>query len=176
MIDQFLPVFDFSECHSINVHASVEEVFSGVRSLNFTPSILTRILFRLRGLPSAATSLSGLQKMGFVFLGERPPGELALGLVGKFWAPSGCIQSLTVDSFKSFQTPGYAKAVWNFTLSEPGSGETTLTTETRILCTDKSSRLRFRLYWSLVRPFSGLTRRAILNSIKQHVESQRMRG
>ena len=175
LIDQFLPAFDFSERHTITIHASIEKVFSVVRSLNFTPSILTRILFRLRGLPSAATSLSGLEKMGFVFLGERPPFELTLGLVGKFWSPSGCIQSLTADSFKSFQTPGYAKAVWNFSVSEIQSGLTKAATETRVLCLDKGSLKRFRFYWTLVRPFSGFIRKRILIALKDQAEHRKSR-
>ena len=175
LIDQFLPVFDFSERHSINIHASIEEVFSVVRSLNFTPSVLTRIMFRLRGLPRVATSLSGLQEMGFVFLGERAPVEMALGIVGKFWTVSGCIQSLTADSFRSFQTPGYAKAVWSFSISEIQPGLTQATTETRVLCLDKVSLNRFRFYWVLVRPFSGFIRKRILVALKDQAQRQKSR-
>ncbi len=173
LIDQFLPAFDFSEHYRINIHASVEEVFSVVRTLNFTPSIFTRILFRLRGLPRVATSLGGLHEMGFVSLGERAPVEMVLGIVGKFWAPSGCIQSLTVDSFKSFQTPGYAKAVWNFSLFEIQPGWTQAATETRVLCLDKVSLKRFRFYWVLVRPFSGFIRKRILIALKDQAEHRK---
>lgn len=175
LIDQFLPVFDFSERHSIKIHASIEEVFSVVRTLNFTPSIFTRILFRLRGLPRVATSLSGLQEMGFVFLGERAPVEMVLGIVGKFWTPSGCIQSLTADSFRNFQTPGYAKAVWNFSISEIQPGLTQATTATRVLCLDKASLNLFRFYWVLVRPFSGFIRKRILVALKDQAERKKSR-
>ncbi len=172
LIDQFLPVFDFSERHRININASTEEVFSVVRTLNFTPSIFTRILFRLRGLAGAATSLSDLQEMGFVFLGERAAVEMAFGIVGKFWSPSGCIQSLTVDSFRSFQTPGYAKAVWNFSISEIQPGLTQAATETRVHCLDRASLNRFRFYWIFVRPFSGFIRKRILMALKDQAEQK----
>jgi hypothetical protein len=40
-----------------------------------------------------------------------------------------------------------------------------LVTETRVGCTDAGSRRRFRLYWLLVRPFSGVIRKAMLGAV-----------
>lgn len=171
LIDEFLPEFHFSEHHSITTRADAPTVFSLLRSLNFESSAITKFLFKLRGLPTTATSLEGLQHMGFVFLGERPHTEIVLGIVGKFWTPSACIQSLTPKEFLDFTTAGYAKAVWNFALSEASlPGDTILSTETRILCLDKVSLMSFRAYWFFVRPFSGLIRKAVLNSIKRQVD------
>ena len=47
---------------------------------------------------------------------------------------------------------------------------TLLATETRVLCLDTASRRRFRLYWTLIGPFSGLIRKDILRSIKRQAE------
>jgi hypothetical protein len=56
-------------------------------------------------------------RSGFVLLGETPEQELLLGLVGKFWTASGCIQRLNAAIFRNFATPGFAKAVWSFSLA-----------------------------------------------------------
>ena len=169
LIDEFLPSFDFSEHHSIVVNAGLEKVYNSVRNLNFKSSGITKMLFHLRGLPISATSLDGLQQMGFVLLGEQLNHEIVLGIVGKFWTFSGCIQPLTLKNFRDFETPGYAKSVWSFALSASSPGVTVLSTETRILCLGTTSLAYFRLYWFFVRPFSGLIRKAVLRSIKRQV-------
>ena len=170
LIDEFLPSFDFSERHSIILNARSDKVYNSVRNLNFESSGLTKLLFKLRGLPVNATSLDGLRQMGFVLLGERLNNEIVLGIIGKFWTPSGCIQFLTQKDFFEFKTPGYAKAAWNFALSENSPAVTILSTETRILCLNKASLMHFRLYWFFVRPFSGIIRRAVLKSIKTQLD------
>jgi hypothetical protein len=70
--------------------------------------------------------------------------------------------------FVTFAEPGYAKVVWDFRLADEG-GATRLTTETRIACTDAASRRRFRLYWRVIRPFSGLLRRVFLRAVAREV-------
>jgi hypothetical protein len=62
-----------------------------------------------------------------------------------------------------------ARGVWNFGVSEIGTGKTLLETETRVTCGDVASRRKFRLYWLLVRPFSGLIRRLMLRAIRKHL-------
>lgn len=47
-----------------------------------------------------------------------------------------------------------------------------LSTETRIKCFGSAALWKFRPYWSLVRPFSGLIRKAILKQVKTAAESK----
>ncbi len=47
----------------------------------------------------------------------------------------------------------------------------TLSTETRVQLTDARSRRSFRRYWLVVRPFSGLVRRAWLRAIARRATS-----
>jgi hypothetical protein len=47
----------------------------------------------------------------------------------------------------------------------PGVGSR-LYTETRVRCLGASSRRWFRLYWLVIRPFSGLLRRSMLRGIR----------
>jgi hypothetical protein len=101
----------------------------------------------------------------FILLGQRPPHEIALGAIGRFWTAASKPVRVAPDAFGRFQEPGYAKAVWDFTLAPIGDGATRLATETRVWCADAASRRRFRLYWLVIRPFSGLIRRQMLRSI-----------
>jgi hypothetical protein len=173
LIDDFLPVYDFSETHEITVRASAEKVYTAVNSTNLTDSWLIWGLFALRGLgwsqSSSSLTLRDMTKSRFTVLDENPNDEILLGLAGKFWTLTGHLQKIDADNFKEFKKPGFAKAVWNFSVDETG-GETLLKTETRIQCLDQSSRKSFALYWTLVEPFSGLIRQEMLRLIKEKAE------
>ena len=95
-----------------------------------------------------------------------------IGVAGKFWRPDGgrCLD-LTADEFGGFARAGYAKAAWNFRLRTESPTWTVLSTETRIKCFGRAALWNFRIYWSLVGPFSGLIRKAILKKVKTEAES-----
>ena len=119
-----------------------------------------------------------LQGTGFVILDEVPGEELVIGVAGKFWRPDGgrCM-GLTADDFAGFSRPGYAKVAWNFKLQANSPAESTvLSTETRIKCFGRAALWKFRLYWGLVGPFSGLMRKAILEQVKTAAESTLIKG
>jgi hypothetical protein len=170
LIDDFLPIYHVTEHHETDVRAPVKEVYTALRSFDLSDSTMIRWLFRLRGLPQYSLSLDGLLKMGFTVLGEIPQQELLLGMVGRFWTLSGDIQRVDADSFRKFGKKGYAKAAWNFTLSQENDGITLVATETRVYCLDNASRSRFRLYWLLIGPFSAWLRKETLRIIKRHAE------
>ena len=115
-------------------------------------------------------NLDAILKSGFVLLGENAPDEIAIGVIGKFWKLSGGRFCEDAANFAAFDRPGYAKAVWNFSLVDLGANITRLATETRVVCSDSASRVRFRVYWALIGPFSGLIRREVLRAIKREAE------
>ncbi len=169
-IDRFAPKYDVAERHHTDIRAPAERVYAAVRSLELGRSPIIRALFRLRRMPEKCLTLDGLLKSGFIFLAEVPDREVVLGLVGRFWKPSGELQALDAEGFRAFDESGYAKAVWNFSLEPLAAGMTRLTTETRVICLDPTSRRAFRLYWLFVRPFSGLVRREVLRVVKRSAE------
>lgn len=182
LIDEFLPIYDVVERHQIDVRASASTVYAAVRLLDLRDVGLVRVLFRMRDLPARLRpSGPGAQRLGltidelleggFVLLGDRPPRELLLGLVGRFWTPTGSLVRVNAAEFRRFDHTGNAKAVWNFSLAEHADGTVRLTTETRVRCSDDTSRKRFLLYWRLMGPFSGLIRRQMLGSIKRRAEA-----
>ncbi len=173
LLDQFLPRYDTMANYRIDVRAPVDQVYAAARLLDMRGSWITRALFRLRGLPSTALTLDGMSRWGFALLAEQPPQEIVFGLIGRFWTFSPQIQTVSADLFSAFERPELAKVAGNLALlPDPNrSGVVRVTTETRILCLDAGSRRRFRLYWTLVGPFSGLIRKEWLRLIKNAAET-----
>ncbi len=173
-----MPQYDRAAAYSIVVRASTQQVYDTARHANFSGSLITRVLFSLRSFDftfsqkkaSLNTSLDGLLKNGFILLEEISPHEIVLGLVGKFWRASGCVQRIPAAEFITFAEAGFAKVAWNFLVTPQADGTTILSTETRIRCTDEASRKKFLRYWFFIGPFSGLIRREMLRSIRRHIE------
>ena len=170
LIDQHLPEYHFVSAHSIEISADGRDVFDAARHGDFSNSAMIRRLFRLRGLPRSALSVDGLLGLGFVLLAEQSGREFVLGAVGKPWTPGGKLLRLDGAGYAAFDTAGYAKIAWNFTVDRPPAAPLRLSTETRVQCTDNASRRKFALYWRLAGPLSGWIRRAMLLGIKQRLE------
>lgn len=94
---------------------------------------------------------------------DEPERELVVGAVGKPWTPSGGL--VRGADVATFARPGFARMALNVTLDDG-----TLATETRVRCTDARSRLLFRLYWLVVKPFSVLVRAEWLRAVKRRAE------
>lgn len=182
LIDDFLPAYDVSEFHELDIRAPLDKVYHAALNLNLSSSKIVRILLALRGMPAllrrnkqpdaeSAFNLNGLLQSGFVLLAREPEKEMLLGLVGQFWKPAGNILKISAEDFQSFNKPGFAKAVWNFAIDEKSPDKIKLSTETRVLCLDQASRRRFRFYWTFIRPFSGLIRMEMLRAIRHEAEN-----
>ncbi len=191
LIDERLPVFDADERHAVTVAAPPARAYEAIRTADFRRCLVIRPLFLLRSLPGLLAdpratmgrflgigrepgplTLGTLTRAGFFQLGERPGSEIRLGTVGRFWKPSGGMRPTDPTEFDAFSEPGFAKAVWSFAVSPGPDGTSVLTTETRVLCTDAASRRRFRLYWRVIRPWSGLIRRDMLRVIRAEAEGR----
>ena len=181
LIDEFLPHYDVVEHHAVDVDAPVAEAYKAVKELDLARSPIVLALLFARGLPHLFTgavkpkrqlTLDDIVESGFVVLGEDQDRELVLGIVGKFWQLSSGVHRIEPGEFIGFDTPGFAKAAWNFVVEERAGGGSTVVTETRVACTDADSLRRFTLYWRLVGPFSALIRRVLLRGIKRDAESR----
>jgi hypothetical protein len=177
-IDAFLPIYDVGAVYQIGINAPPSVVYQSLLRSDFNDLWLVRLLMTIRtGKRPPRNRVPGalpqrLQGTGFVILDDIPGEELVIGVAGKFWRPDGgrCLD-LPVDDFVGFSAPGYAKAAWNFRFSIDSPECTVLSTETRIKCFGRAALWKFRFYWSLVSPFSGLIRKAILKSVKVEAES-----
>ena len=172
-IDEYLTNPDFSARYEIRINAPAPVVYRCLLRSDFSELWLVRLLMTVRSgkrlprSPLPCDLRQRLQGTGFVILAEGAGQELVLGVAGRFWRPDGgrCTD-LTPDEFSEFSHLGYAKAAWNFRLRSDSAETTLLSTETRIKCFGQAALWKFRLYWSLVGPFSGLMRKAILKQVK----------
>lgn len=76
-----------------------------------------------------------------------------------------------VEEVASFAAPGWVTVLTDFSLTADGAG-TRITTETGVVATDGRTRVTFRAYWWLIRPFAGLVRRDVLRAVDRLATAQ----
>jgi len=185
-LDQFAPVYQFREFHSIRITAPKEQVYRALKLVTAEEIVFFRTLTWLRrfGRPGPESILNPpphvplldvATRTSFLVLTEEPNREIVLGTLvatPRGWRPSG---KPTPDGFKALivtsSTPGFASATMNFRIEDAGPTACTLTTETRVYATDASTRRRFAPYWRLIYPGSALIRRMWLRAIARRAES-----
>jgi hypothetical protein len=157
-LDVYLPSYEFAARHSVRVEADPARAERAVREVTFREVPVVRALILLRGLGAGRADepvLDAMRRRATVL--EDVPGEgIVLSLHGRFWRLSGG------------GSEPRAAAVFDFRVSDGA-----LTTETRVHVPDLRSRRRFSRYWRVVRPFSGLTRIALLRAAKRRAERDR---
>lgn len=176
LIDRFMPTFDVSEYHVRHIAAPADRTYDIVRGIDMMRSPLVKVLFGLRRVPQfftgnvtpiEALTFDALIENGFVLLAEEPGVEVVLGAVGTFWKPTGGIEPIPADAFEGFDRPGYAKATMNLRVEPEGDRGCLVSTETRVVGTDDTSRRKFAAYWRLIGPFSALIRVQMLSLVEK---------
>ncbi len=123
---------------------------------------------------SRGTFPEKLERFGFTRLEEDPGRELVFGIAGKFWRYDGGLRRLADrQAFLDFAEDGCVKAAWNLLVRETEGGSCELSTETRIVHFGPAARRKFRLYWSLIGPFSGAIRIGLLRGVRSRSERRR---
>ncbi len=169
LIEKYLPQYTFRECHHTEVNSTVDQVYECSKNFDLSKSRVTRLLFKIRGLPTSRMNLQGfLDDMNFTWLEDKAPHEFLAG----FWLKKKIESIPSYEAFRSNAISAKFKVVWNFRCEEITPGTTRLSTETRVLCVDSFTKFTFGLYWLVIRPFSGLIRLEMLKIIKADAESQ----
>ena len=138
---------------------------------------MSRALLALRGYGRCAlqpdTGLpERLRRFGFTTLDQDPGRELVFGIAGRFWRPDGGLRRIADrQAFLDFAEHGCVKAAWNLRIDPIDDGACELSTETRIEYFGPAARRKFRLYWTLVGPFSGVLRRSLLRGVKVRADA-----
>ncbi|HUS01538.1 MAG TPA: hypothetical protein VMY77_07420 [Chitinophagaceae bacterium] len=149
LIDKYLPGYTYNECHEKLIKASAEKCFIAAKNLDMRESFTTKTLMKLRGLPAKDLTLPGfIKNMCFTYLEEQP------------------FKEFVIDASQRS-----TKIIWNFYFKKIENDRTLVSTETRILCQTKRSKILFSVYWFFVKPFSGITRHEMLRLIKKKAES-----
>jgi len=156
-LDRVFPNWDFRERHATRVDAPPERVFEAVRTVTLAEMGTFRVLARLRGIRAPVDRpLLEVAGPAWSVLADEPGRELVFGAAGQPWKLRGGLGS---------RDPSHVRMAINWRLEG-----TTLSTETRVLATDAAARRKFRLYWLVIRPFSGLIRRVWLRAIKRRAQ------
>jgi hypothetical protein len=180
-LDEFAPVYQFHEFHSMRVDAPADRVYAAIKQVRADEIFLFQTLTWIRrgGRPAAPGILNAPERQpllavatrtSFLLLAEEQNREIVIGtavLVPPGWRLT---KQPTAEDFKSLHAPGFALASMNFFIQPEGSA-CVLTTETRIYATDSDSVARFGRYWRIIYPGSALIRRMWLRAIKRRAES-----
>ena len=177
-LDEFMPVYQFHEFHTIRIPADREQVYRAIKSVRADEILFFRTLIWIRrgGRSGPETILNPAKdqplldvaiKTTFILLSEEANREIVVGTV--VGAPPGWQRKsvATPEDFKALREPGFAFATMNFRVEDAGPNESIVTTETRIYATDVSARRRFAAYWRVIYPGSSLIRAMWLRTIKK---------
>jgi hypothetical protein len=180
LLDELMPEPDVSAHYEAMVNANPERTFIALQQADFSQSRIIRALMGLRTLGRTRRSgtqqdlIERMRKAGFIELARKENEEIVIGVVGRFWQPkSGILLGLSAQEILDFSTLGFAKAFWNFHLASNSPEQTLLFTETRVQLFGPAARRKFRLYWSLVGPFSGWIRKEMLRLIRKQAEQSK---
>jgi len=180
-LDEFTPLYQFEEFHSITVAAPKEKVYDAIRGVTAGEIPLYRTLTWMRrfGRPGKESILNppGDQPLldvatrsGFLLLAAEPNREIVVGtavLAPADWQP---MRRVIPADFKALDEPGFALATMNFRIEEESKNSCVVTTETRVYTTDATSQKKFARYWRMIYPGSALIRRMWLRAIKTRAE------
>jgi hypothetical protein len=195
LADELLPIYDVSDEVATVVAADVQTTWDALMAADLIEvgrerplvgvlgavRMLPELLWqRLHGEhPPAAperltlrdTTKLPMSGGGWVLLGERPPREIALGLVGKFWRPVIEFAQVEADAFAGFAEAGFAKTLYALG-TRPLAGERTLLWALmRTATTDEHARSWFRRYWTVgVGSGAHLLARALIDVVREEVE------
>ena len=186
LIDQYLPRFDATEVHEVEVGAPPDVTYAAIRTADLRDPLISalfavrelpnRIARKLRGEPPPTVPKSftfgdvATPRMGWVLLGEEPSAEFLVGSVGRFWKRDYAWKPVAAQAFAGFEEPGYAKVALSFSVRPAGFGRSVLRYEARTGTTDEVARGRFRRYWRVIRPGVAIVMRRALRRIVAQAE------
>lgn len=180
-LDEFAPVYQFSERHALHVNAAPDRVFRATRAVTADEILLFRTLTWIRrfGRPGPESIMAAPEhvplidvatRTSFLLLAEERDREIVIGTL--VIAPAGfrARERPTPEDLKRLEEPGFAKVAMNFRIEPDGRGGSDLSTETRVFATDPTSRRQFAAYWRVIYPGSALIRHMWLRAIRLRAE------
>lgn len=176
-LDDAVPEYHFYERHSTRVHARPEVVMEAVRQSTFRDMKSLATLLKIRAAALRIHDTGGLPLDRRVFEALAAPGvlldgsehEIVIGWIADTRAKR-LAEVRTLQEFAAYREPGGIKMAFDFHVEEAGDGWCTLSTDTRVVALDESSRLGMARYWRFIVPGSGLLRRQWLDGIRRRAE------
>jgi len=162
---------DVSSAHAIDIPAEPAAAVEAMRAVRGSDLPVTRLLMAIRSFGRRPFTdrpvLEGLRGIGAHPLSAAPD-RLEYGLIAQPWRLSGGerIDWDGAEQFAAFERPGFVKVQVDF-WAEAAPDGSRLRTATRIRATDPQSLRRFKHYWRIVGPGSGLIRREWLRAARR---------
>ena len=171
LLESTVPRFQFRNHHARWIDASPDDVWAALTSVRLDDLAVTKPLVAIRYLGASRPSDEPLFERGpLTMLVVDAPRYAVGGSIARPWKLEPEHHSIaTLEDFRDFEEPGWAKYLTDFRLTPTGGG-TLLQTETRGRCTDAWAWRRFRIYWTAIRAGSDLVRRDMLRTVADRVE------
>jgi hypothetical protein len=170
-LDEFEPVFQFSEFHAIAVSAPKGRVYAAIRTVRPEEIRFFKTLMRIRfagaWAPEHGPMLDSFTSGGFELLAEDPGREIVIGRAGG----GRVARKLSAAEFKAFQQTPLIKIAMNFRIEGVDASHCVVSTETRVYAVGRDALHGFAAYWRMIYPGSALIRRMWLRAIKLRAEA-----
>jgi hypothetical protein len=179
-----IPNPQYRLCHSRAIGAPPSVVWDELHRVTMSALPLGWALEAMRLLPArlsgrkhqplAASSFLDVTPIPVLF-SQRPHVVISAGL-SQAWRLLGGSTPPHLDAaaLRAWSKAGWIKVGMEFRFESIPAG-TLLSTETRVLATDASTRRAFAAYWFVVRPGSGAIRREVLRTVAHRAESLQTR-
>jgi hypothetical protein len=184
LLDRFIPEYEVVERHQVCVAAPADITLSAAAEMDLRQSMVIRGIFKMRELIMGSERpamgprafLDQTTALGWGVLAEIPHREIVVGAVTQPWMADVVFRALPPDQFAAFHEPGYVKIAWTLRVDPIGATGSVFSTETRVAATDPTARLKFRRYWSFMRPGILLIRQSSLRLVKKEAERRERRA
>ena len=173
-----MPEYQFFERHTARIHAGPEQVMQAVRQSTFGDMKSLVTLLKIRGAVLRIHDtgdflqdkrvLDAFSASGYVSGGSDH--EIVM-CGGANMRAKRSVAVRTLQEFADYRQQGAVKMAFDFNVENAGGGWSTISTETRVLALDDSTRRGMGRYWRLIVPGSGLLRLQWLEGIKKRAES-----
>ena len=196
LLDKYMPEYDFTEVHTVKINSSAEAAYKAMQNTTLKEiHWFVRLLFNLRALPEKLAGrkenplssvalpddkslLDQMLNNNFIKIEEQAQREIVFGLVvpgsiGRVWKESSgqILKFPDAATFLAFNNPDFLHVIANFSINDaPEPGYVVVRTESRTRGLSEKARRKFRPYWLIIRPWSGLIRRLWLKAIKRRAE------
>ena len=176
-LDEFIPVWQFDEFHTVHIAAPPARVFDDIKRVRADEIFFFRTLFWIRmggrpartalqdATPRTASLIDVATHRTFVYLADDAPREFVIGTAVRW--PTAAREPITPSYFQSTLPPGFVLTAANFTVTPDGRGGSIVSTETRVHANSPSALRNFAVYWRVIYPGSVIIRRMWLRAVKR---------
>lgn len=179
LLDEVLPTYQFRDTIAVTVDAAPERILAAFRSVTLRDMPIAWLLGALRYLPQRLLGKApdaGADQPFFamlrcstcaIALAERSD-ELALGMVGRLHrvADQDPQQLSGAHAFRAFDRAGFEKLALSVRVL-PRDDTRLVVVEHRIQALGGSARLRFGLYWLVIKPMGAFVTYQLLLAVRR---------